>query len=145
MLVDFLGNDAFVQGVRLYLQRHKYANAATGDLWRALSEASGVDVSEMMTSWTKQVGYPAVTVDGSGTVSQARFLASGDATADEQQATWWVPLRIAHGDNAGAPSNDVLKVSRGAVATASPHGEHYVKVREAGLAPIWPHSFWDTA
>ena len=72
MLVDYLGSDAFVRGVRLYLQRHKYANATTGDLWRALSEASGVNVSDMMVSWTKQVGYPAVTIDGSGAVKQVR-------------------------------------------------------------------------
>ena len=72
MLVDFLGNDAFATGVRRYLQRHKYGNASTGDLWRALSEASGIDVAEMMTSWTKQVGYPAVTLDGTSTVRQVR-------------------------------------------------------------------------
>lgn len=59
MLSSWLGVDTFLAGVRRYLARHKLANASTGDLWKALSEEAGVDVSKFMTLWTKQVGVSA--------------------------------------------------------------------------------------
>ena len=46
----------FLSGVRRYLMRHKYSNASTDDLWRALSEESGNDVGKFMTLWTKNAG-----------------------------------------------------------------------------------------
>lgn len=70
--------DSFRSGLAIYLKKHKLGNAATADLWRALSQSSGIDVGEMMPSWTMRQGYPLVTVttDASGTVSfeQERFL-----------------------------------------------------------------------
>ena len=41
MLEHYLGEDAFREGLRIYIQRHQYANARTRDLWNALGEASG--------------------------------------------------------------------------------------------------------
>ena len=36
--------------------------AVTEDLWAALSASANIDVSNMMRSWTKQVGFPVVFV-----------------------------------------------------------------------------------
>ena len=113
MLVHFLGDAAFVSGVRAYLTRHKFKNATTADLWTALSESSGKPVGAMMASWTRQVGYPVVRCalhahgndkngqkegqkDGKSVldVSQTRFLSSGDATEAESTSTWYVPLSV---------------------------------------------------
>ena len=33
------------------------------DLWNALGVASGKPVADVMTTWTKQMGYPVLTVD----------------------------------------------------------------------------------
>jgi puromycin-sensitive aminopeptidase len=55
MLASFLGNETFKKGLNIYLNRHKYANALTEDLWIALSEVSGKPVKELMDHWTKQV------------------------------------------------------------------------------------------
>jgi len=63
MLSAWLGEDAFRKGLQIYLARHQYTNAITQDLWKAWEEASGKPVSEMMTNWTFEVGYPYVTVD----------------------------------------------------------------------------------
>jgi aminopeptidase N len=41
MLMEHLGEPVFQRGLRIYLNRFKYANAVTEDLWLALSEASG--------------------------------------------------------------------------------------------------------
>ena len=45
-----------------YIKRHACSNAKTEDLWAALEEGSGEPVNKLMTSWTKQKGYPVVSV-----------------------------------------------------------------------------------
>lgn len=51
-----------LQGLNTYLDRHKYSNTITNDLWAALEESSGKGVKAMMDSWTTQMGYPLITV-----------------------------------------------------------------------------------
>lgn len=45
-----------------YIKKHAYSNAKTEDLWAALEEGSGEPVKKLMTTWTKQMGYPVVSV-----------------------------------------------------------------------------------
>ena len=45
-----------------YIRKHAYSNAKTEDLWAALEEGSGEPVNKLMNSWTKQQGYPVVSV-----------------------------------------------------------------------------------
>ena len=96
MLEQYLGPEAFRDGVRLYLRRHAYANTVTADLWDALEEASGQPVRSMMDGWIYQGGYPAVSArpDGEGglVVAQRHFTLD-EARADADR-TWAVPLRI---------------------------------------------------
>ncbi|KAJ2258716.1 hypothetical protein GGI13_000523 [Coemansia sp. RSA 455] len=97
MLSAHLGTDAFMAGVRAYLNAHAFASATTSDLWAALEAASGQPVAALMHSWTTQVGYPVVSVDadfesGSLRLTQNRFLHSGSAAPDEDRVLWWVPL-----------------------------------------------------
>src|SRR5919106_1601710 len=40
MLEQYLGDEAFRDGIRLYLRRHEYGNAETTDLWDALEEST---------------------------------------------------------------------------------------------------------
>lgn len=101
MLEAHLGEETFRAGMRVYVARHAYGNAGTADLWLALSEASGEDVAGLMSCWTSQTGYPILSVatdeaEGTVTVTQRRYLASGPATAltdEEAAARWKVPLR----------------------------------------------------
>lgn len=86
--------------MKLYLTRHQYSNTFTEDLWAALGEASSKPVGSIMTGWTKQMGYPVITVtanqDGDSRrvlqLSQQRFLADG--TKDEAGSMWMVPVEI---------------------------------------------------
>lgn len=104
MLVDFLGEDVFRSGLRAYLKKHKYGNARTSDLWKSLGEASGQPVEEIMTNWTKAIGFPVLDVaaapnakDASKidlTITQSRFLVSGDCKPEENETIWYVPLRL---------------------------------------------------
>lgn len=116
MLVNFLGFDIFLKGVRSYLKKHKYGNAATKDLWASLSEASGQNVPEFMNAWTRRTGYPVVTLestgshDGSLRATQSRFLASGRPQSDDDKELWWVPL--APTTDAGPETAQVLLKER---------------------------------
>ena len=55
-LVAYIGEDAFVAGVRTYLQKHQYANAELSDLLAELTAASGVDLKDWMNIWIQTPG-----------------------------------------------------------------------------------------
>ena len=102
MLEQFLGDEPFRTGLNLYLRRHEYGNAKTTDLWKALAEASGKPVSEMMHTWVNQTGHPVLDVkvarkDSSidVTLSQKRFLYEHvvERVADEG-TLWHVPVGV---------------------------------------------------
>ena len=86
----------------------------TQDLWAALSEASGKDVQSFMGVWTKEVGYPVVTLARDGgklAMSQARFLSNGKSVA--QTNSWWVPMTLL--DSEGKSVTADLKSETGSV------------------------------
>jgi aminopeptidase N len=93
MLESFLGEEVFRDGIRTYIQRHKYSNTTTADLWKALSEASGKPVGEIAAAWTEQPGFPLVVVrrsdDGSVTIQQERFTVNFPYAPALQ---WKIPL-----------------------------------------------------
>ncbi|RDA91051.1 hypothetical protein CP533_6116 [Ophiocordyceps camponoti-saundersi (nom. inval.)] len=123
MISVYLGEDTFLDGVRRYLKKHAYGNTQTGDLWAALSEASGKPVQDIMTAWTKKVGFPVVTVtedDKAGTfkVKQNRFLRTGDVKPDEDQVLYPIFLGLRTSDGvdtelALTERETVLKLPRG--------------------------------
>lgn len=98
MISTYLGEDVFMEGVRQYLKKHAYGNTQTGDLWSALAAASGKDVETVMDIWTKNVGYPVVTVtensDNTIHVKQNRFLRTADVTPEEDKVLYPVFLGL---------------------------------------------------
>jgi len=62
MIEGYLGEEKFREGIRLYMRRHREANATAGDLWGALAEASGQPIVELADGWIRQTGYPLVTL-----------------------------------------------------------------------------------
>ncbi len=97
MISTYIGEDAFLEGVRRYLKKHAYGNTQTGDLWASLAEASGKPVDKVMTIWTKNVGFPVVTVtekDSAIHLKQNRFLRTGDAKPEEDTVLYPVLLGI---------------------------------------------------
>jgi len=118
MLNACLGEQKFMDGIRIYLKRHQYGNTVTRDLWKALSESSGIDVETLMGSWIKDVGYPVVSIndykqgnnDITLSLSQKRFISSGDMTPEEEAkyATWWIPLGITTHASPSQPLDKIL-------------------------------------
>ncbi|KAH7359065.1 aminopeptidase [Plectosphaerella cucumerina] len=97
MIAEYLGEDVFMEGVRKYLRQHKYGNATTEDLWKALSETSGKDVASIMDNWVKKTGYPVVKVQEDGDdvhLEQHRFLTTGDVKSEDDETVWPVFLKF---------------------------------------------------
>ncbi|XP_064113032.1 LOW QUALITY PROTEIN: puromycin-sensitive aminopeptidase-like [Macrobrachium nipponense] len=112
MLHSYLGDKDFRSGMNIYLTRHQYGNTYTEDLWAALSEASSKPVAEVMSTWTKQTGFPMISVtshqDGDNrvlTLTQQRFLADGSVGDNSQ---WMVPISISTEKNPSKPIHEVL-------------------------------------
>ena len=113
MIEGYLGEDAFREGVRIYLRRHAEANASADDFWRALDESSGQDVTGIANAWIKEPGHPLVTiaarVKGDGLeleISQTRYFSDKDAKPTSQ--LWPVPLVVKYGTAAGTKETRVL-------------------------------------
>lgn len=99
MISTYLGEDVFMEGIRQYLKKHAYGNTETGDLWAALSAASGKDVKKTMEIWTKNVGYPVVSVTENADkksihVKQNRFLRTADVKPGEDDTLYPVFLGL---------------------------------------------------
>ena len=58
MLEGWLGEDRFREGLRSYLNEHRFGNASTGDLAAALSAASGTDPSRVLNTFLNTSGVP---------------------------------------------------------------------------------------
>lgn len=97
MLEQHLGEDAFRDGLRHYMQKHAYGNTVTTDLWDALEESSGSPVRDMMDGWIYQGGFPLIEVaqkDQTATLTQTRCVTTGGGVEAEPHQ-WEVPLRYA--------------------------------------------------
>ncbi|PAV64150.1 hypothetical protein WR25_01487 [Diploscapter pachys] len=124
MLCFYLGEETFQKGLRIYLKRFSYKNATTEDLWTALSEASGQNISELMSGWTKQMGFPVVSV--SQTVNgrerqlhlkQNRFIADGGQDSNNQ--IWQVPINISTSSDPSRVKQRILMKGREETVTVS--------------------------
>ncbi|VFQ97745.1 unnamed protein product [Cuscuta campestris] len=96
MLQSYLGAECFQRGLASYIKKYACSNAKTEDLWSVLQEESGEPVNNLMNSWTKQKGYPVVTVkmiDHKLEFDQSQFLLSG--THGDGQ--WIVPITLCCG------------------------------------------------
>uniref|UniRef100_A0A667ZW01 Aminopeptidase n=1 Tax=Myripristis murdjan TaxID=586833 RepID=A0A667ZW01_9TELE len=63
MLHNYIGDEDFRKGMNAYLLKFQHKNASTEDLWDCLEQASGKPIAAVMSSWTKQMGFPIIVVD----------------------------------------------------------------------------------
>jgi puromycin-sensitive aminopeptidase len=66
MLCNWIGREAYREGVRLYLKTYKFGNATANDLYRCFQTATKLPVREFMQSWLEQAGFPMVSVEQHG-------------------------------------------------------------------------------
>lgn len=94
MVAESIGVELFLKGVSNYLKKYPFANAKSDDLWDAISEVSGKNITKLVEPWIRAIGYPYLKVNklsnGHIIVKQQRFLTEG-ITAEDDLTTWWVP------------------------------------------------------
>ena len=102
MFESFLGKERFRRGVRHYLKKHSYGNATAEQFLEALSESSGIDVTEAFNSFLTQAGVPFVRVESScdkdrATVhlEQSRYFPVG--SSGNTNHSWRIPLCMKYG------------------------------------------------
>ncbi|XVE53865.1 hypothetical protein DITRI_Ditri03aG0036000 [Diplodiscus trichospermus] len=96
MLQSYLGAECFQRSLASYIKKHAYSNVKTENLWAALEEGSGEPVNKLMNTWTKQMGYPVVSVkvkDQKLEFEQSQLFSSG-SHGDGQ---WIVPITFCCG------------------------------------------------
>ena len=104
MLAEYLGDDKFRDGLRHYLKIHSYKNTNTIDLWDAFEKVSKRKVIEMMNSWTKETGYPLVTIGNDAhrsdlwEINQERFFSSRIKAIEYKNSKskkhlWQIPIK----------------------------------------------------
>ncbi|XP_037106033.1 puromycin-sensitive aminopeptidase [Syngnathus acus] len=100
MLHSYIGDEDFRKGMNAYLLKFQHKNASTEDLWECLEQASGKPIATVMSSWTKQMGFPIIVVEQEQhgedrvlKISQKKFCASGPHNG-EDCPYWMVPISI---------------------------------------------------
>ncbi|XP_047158930.1 aminopeptidase M1 [Vigna umbellata] len=96
MLQSYLGAECFQRSLASYIKKYACSNAKTEDLWAALEAESGEPVNKLMNSWTKQMGYPVVSVkvnEQKLEFDQSQFLSSGA----QGEGQWIVPVTLCSG------------------------------------------------
>ena len=101
MLENYVGSDAWRQGVRTYMRAHAFGNTASDDLWREMDKATakttGAPVSAIAHDFTLQPGVPMIVVgepvchDGRTTVVLSQSEFSTDQP-DKAALHWRVPV-----------------------------------------------------
>lgn len=92
MVRALIGDKALRSGLKNYFAAHQYSNATGGDLWSALGQASGMNISQIMNTWLEQPGYPVVQVQLEGEdlcLSQQQFFIGAN---QEHERQWQIPL-----------------------------------------------------
>ncbi len=88
MLRQYVGEEDFRKGLRLYFERFAFKNTTGENLWDCLEEASGKPVREFMGKWVLRPGYPIVHVTPTG-LSQEQFFIGKHTQSD---VLWPIPL-----------------------------------------------------
>ena len=126
MIEGYLGEEAFRDGIRLYMKKHREANATADDLWGALAESSGQPILELANGWIRQTGYPLVTVrehEGKVKLTQHRFFSDPTASEDGAKAQWLVPVVLRFRDRKGVREQRALLSADEQVVDLAPEGD----------------------
>lgn len=91
MLMEYIGEQTFCKGLKIYFDTHQYSNTTRDDLWEALCKASGRDIHSFMNPWLEQSGMPIVSVAKQANtieLCQERFILDGE----DKSSLWPIPL-----------------------------------------------------
>src|SRR5438132_3934206 len=95
MVEAWLGNDVFRDGIRAYLTKYSWTNAAAEDFWRTMTESSKRPVDAVMKSFVDQPGAPLLHVSDSCAGGERRLTIDQERLTiapQKVEASWTLPL-----------------------------------------------------
>ncbi|MFT3896623.1 MAG: M1 family metallopeptidase [Thermomonas sp.] len=103
MLEDYVGADAWREGVRSYVRKHAYGNAVTDELWREIEQAApGKRFLQVAHDFTLQPGVPLIKASSTCNGGKTELsLEQGEFTVDRLDKAplhWLVPVTVRGGD-----------------------------------------------
>uniref|UniRef100_A0A8C2KU46 Aminopeptidase n=1 Tax=Cyprinus carpio TaxID=7962 RepID=A0A8C2KU46_CYPCA len=108
MLATFMTEEAFMKGIKTYLDKFQYNNTVYNDLWNCLQEETKENVEAFMSTWIEQAGYPVITIiTQTGETSQEQFLLKQTGGHD---IPWQVDIRYIKSTDF-AVKNELLRVN----------------------------------
>ncbi len=149
MLEQFVGPEAFRDGVRHYLKTYQFSNTEAADLWDALeASCGGAPVRDLMHSWISQGGFPLVSARREGDeielyakpfsyLSAAEWKQESDGRPSAIGRDWFVPVLVSNRPPAGGAEEGLETVLLGPAPTLSssarlPAGEGLTVVNAGG-------------
>lgn len=106
MMLHAFTEASFKKGLTTYLNTKAYSDATEEDLFVGLQSAvtadntlaANLNVADIMLSWTRQAGFPLVTVERNYetmaiTFKQERYFTAKETTPGT--SSWWIPINIA--------------------------------------------------
>lgn len=142
-LEQYLGEAEFRNGVRHYLEKHRFQNTETTDLFDALEHVTGQPVRALMDSWIFQGGYPVIKVtldqgSSTATFTQSQFTYLPITDVDAPPRLWSVPLLYRTEDEAGHRREHKLLLDTASKTVDVPPGTTLVFANSGG------HGFYRT-
>jgi aminopeptidase N len=109
MFEHWIGPEVFRRGINQYLAAYAWKNATAGDLWAALAQVSGKNVTAAMAGYIDHPGLPLVTIEllanGNLRLTQRRFLNYG---VQAEPRRWQVPMTIRWSDGSAVHATPFL-------------------------------------
>ena len=93
MMIDYLGEENFKNGVNMFMNQFKYSNANSQNYWDGLEEGSGEPIKPFADSWVHQSGYPIVSIrekDNELLFKQEHFT----YLSENDDKVWFIPIRL---------------------------------------------------
>ncbi|KAF9421334.1 Aminopeptidase 2 mitochondrial [Podila epigama] len=135
MLSVWLGHENFFKGIQQFMHKFMWGNANTDDLWQTMAEVCGVDVPSFMQKWTRQTGYPVLSIteidDATILVRQNLFLSTGDVREEEDCLVWPVPLALVTADE--PETRNIMMDSREMILKVNTHKWYKFNMGQAGF------------
>lgn len=96
MLQNFIGEDAFRNGLSKYFKKFAYKNTIDTDLWQIFSEECGIDIAKFMKPWLSQPGFPVVKVNRVGNTIQLSQRKLSSPNTNSTNTLWPIPINANH-------------------------------------------------
>ncbi|MDC0404087.1 aminopeptidase N [Porticoccaceae bacterium] len=103
-LRHLLGDETFIQAIRLYMNQHAYSNTRYEDLLAAFSQAAGEDLGAWSQSWMKTIGVNRVAAEyqcDGDRLSQLSLIQSGSSNSSLLRRHS-LDIALYHRDESGA-------------------------------------------